>query len=94
MTVGTLRKTAVGAPRVSIGPDVLQMAIGSEGTLGIVTDVVVRLRPQPQVQVSLKETPRVLGHPTDRFWMQSMSAIVSNMQRSENDNISRQHSCV
>jgi len=48
--IGTLRKTALGAPRVSIGPDVLQMAIGSEGTLGIVTDVVVRLRPQPQVQ--------------------------------------------
>ena len=44
MTVGTLRKKALGAPRVSIGPDVLQMAIGSEGTLGIVTDVVVRLR--------------------------------------------------
>ena len=94
MTVGTLRKTALGAPRVSIGPDVLQMAIGSEGTLGIVTDVVVRLRPQPQVQVSLKETPRVLGYPTDRFLMQSMSAVVSNMQCSENDNISRQHSCV
>ena len=36
---------------MSIGPDVLQMAIGSEGTLGIVTDVVVRLRPKPEVQV-------------------------------------------
>ena len=31
-------------PRCSLGPDVLQMALGSEGILGVVTEVVVRLR--------------------------------------------------
>jgi alkyldihydroxyacetonephosphate synthase len=38
-------------PRISAGPAVLQMAMGSEGTLGVVTEVVVRLRPLPQRRV-------------------------------------------
>eukprot|EP00944_MAST-04C_sp_MAST-4C-sp1_P007008 g7008.t1 len=34
-------------PRISAGPAVMQMAMGAEGTLGVVTEVLVRLRPFP-----------------------------------------------
>jgi alkyldihydroxyacetonephosphate synthase len=34
-------------PRISAGPGVMQMAMGAEGTLGVVTEVLVRLQPLP-----------------------------------------------
>lgn len=40
---GTLSKGA-NVPRQSTGPDLLQMVLGSEGTLGIITEAIVRLR--------------------------------------------------
>lgn len=46
--VGVLEKQFT-APRVSCGPDFDQMIFGSEGTLGIITEAVVRLRPVPEV---------------------------------------------
>jgi alkyldihydroxyacetonephosphate synthase len=49
-TQGTLEKSCQ-VPRMSSGPDVHEIALGSEGTLGIVTEVVVRLRPAPQQTV-------------------------------------------
>jgi alkyldihydroxyacetonephosphate synthase len=45
---GTLSRS-VHVPRVSAGPDIHEMILGSEGTMGIVTEVVVRLRPKPEV---------------------------------------------
>eukprot|EP00923_Selenidium_pygospionis_P055128 GHVN01096120.1.p1 GENE.GHVN01096120.1~~GHVN01096120.1.p1 ORF type:complete len:372 (+),score=37.79 GHVN01096120.1:2211-3326(+) len=36
-------------PRISSGPNVLRLAIGSEGTLGIITDATVKVRPLPEV---------------------------------------------
>lgn len=38
------------APRVSIGPDYDQIVMGSEGTLGVITNVVVKVHPAPQVR--------------------------------------------
>jgi alkyldihydroxyacetonephosphate synthase len=38
----------ISAPRVSCGPDFNQLILGSEGTLGIVTEVVVKVRPLPK----------------------------------------------
>lgn len=35
-------------PRMSSGPDVHQFILGSEGTLGVITEVIIRVRPIPQ----------------------------------------------
>jgi len=35
-------------PRVSAGPDMMNVIFGSEGTLGVVTEAVVRIRPVPE----------------------------------------------
>eukprot|EP00917_Polyrhabdina_sp_WS-2016_P002512 GHVP01005398.1.p1 GENE.GHVP01005398.1~~GHVP01005398.1.p1 ORF type:complete len:595 (-),score=95.51 GHVP01005398.1:46-1830(-) len=37
-------------PRVSSGPDLLELVLGSEGTLGIVTEVVLKVRPTPPIK--------------------------------------------
>ncbi|TMW61305.1 hypothetical protein Poli38472_013768 [Pythium oligandrum] len=47
---GTLERAA-NAPRVSMGPDVQQAVLGSEGILGVVTEVTLRVRTFPQCQV-------------------------------------------
>jgi alkyldihydroxyacetonephosphate synthase len=39
-----------GGPRAAVGPDLTHVFVGSEGTLGIVTGVRLRLHPAPQVQ--------------------------------------------
>ena len=46
--IGTLSRHTEGIPRCSAGPDVLQMVMGSEGTLGIVTEAVLKIRPIPE----------------------------------------------
>eukprot|EP01117_Protostelium_nocturnum_P006858 TRINITY_DN2456_c1_g2_i1.p1 TRINITY_DN2456_c1_g2~~TRINITY_DN2456_c1_g2_i1.p1 ORF type:complete len:623 (+),score=238.65 TRINITY_DN2456_c1_g2_i1:97-1965(+) len=46
---GTIEK-GCSVPRISTGPDVNQIILGSEGTLGIVTECVLRLRPLPEVR--------------------------------------------
>lgn len=46
--LGTVEKS-VAAPRVSVGPDIHQFILGSEGTLGIITEVVVKVKSAPKV---------------------------------------------
>ncbi|QQS24499.1 MAG: FAD-binding oxidoreductase [Actinomycetota bacterium] len=46
---GTVVRTG-GAPRSAAGPDLTQVFVGSEGTLGIVTRVWLRCRPAPAVE--------------------------------------------
>lgn len=36
-------------PRASCGPDFDHVILGSEGTLGVVTEVVIKIRPLPNV---------------------------------------------
>eukprot|EP01068_Selenidium_serpulae_P015114 Selendium_serpulae@DN6180_c0_g2_i1.p1 len=47
--VGTLSRKGSWA-RVSAGPDILPLVLGSEGIFGIVTDVTLKLRPVPEVK--------------------------------------------
>jgi alkyldihydroxyacetonephosphate synthase len=47
---GTLTRNTVGIPRVSSGPDVLQMILGSEGTLGVITEAVLKVRCKPSIK--------------------------------------------
>jgi len=46
---GTYKKTEHW-PRVSAGPDVNQLILGQEGNFGVVTEVIIRVRPVPEVQ--------------------------------------------
>lgn len=45
---GTIRLGT--APMSAAGPDLRQLVLGSEGTLGVITSVTVRIRPQPAVR--------------------------------------------
>jgi alkyldihydroxyacetonephosphate synthase len=40
----------ISAPRVSCGPDFNQIILGSEGMFGVITEVVVKIRPLPKVK--------------------------------------------
>eukprot|EP00794_Sanderia_malayensis_P010834 gene10834-11986_t len=44
---GVLEKSCQ-VPRISAGPDIHQFILGSEGTLGIVTEVTMKIRPVPE----------------------------------------------
>jgi alkyldihydroxyacetonephosphate synthase len=39
-----------GSPRAAVGPNLTQLFVGSEGTLGVITGVRLRLHPAPQAQ--------------------------------------------
>jgi len=45
--IGTIEK-GCNVPRISAGPDVNQIILGSEGTLGVITEAVIKLRPLPE----------------------------------------------
>jgi alkyldihydroxyacetonephosphate synthase len=45
--------TTRGTPRSAAGPDVASLLIGAEGTLGIVTDVTLRVHPLPHARLDL-----------------------------------------
>jgi len=47
---GTFTKNH-NCPRVSSGPDINQIILGSEGNFGIITEVVLRVRPLPEVRI-------------------------------------------
>ncbi len=44
---GRRLRTGGAAPRAAVGPDLTQVFVGSEGTLGVVTGVLLRVHPRP-----------------------------------------------
>uniref|UniRef100_A0AAQ4R1S2 Alkylglycerone-phosphate synthase n=1 Tax=Gasterosteus aculeatus aculeatus TaxID=481459 RepID=A0AAQ4R1S2_GASAC len=46
---GVVEKSCQG-PRMSTGPDIHHFIMGSEGTLGVVTEVTMKIRPMPEYQ--------------------------------------------
>jgi len=52
VVLGTGERARLGsiAPKRSVGPELGELLVGSEGTLGIVTEVTVRLAPRPAVR--------------------------------------------
>jgi len=45
---GTIQKSCQ-VPRISNGPDIHHFILGSEGTLGVITDATLKIRPLPQL---------------------------------------------
>lgn len=45
---GTIIHTGGKAPRAATGPDLTQLFVGSEGTLGVVTEILLRAHPLPR----------------------------------------------
>jgi alkyldihydroxyacetonephosphate synthase len=46
---GTVQRNCQ-VPRISSGPDIHHFILGSEGTLGVITEVTLKVRPQPECQ--------------------------------------------
>ncbi|MDQ2754636.1 MAG: FAD-binding oxidoreductase [Actinomycetota bacterium] len=51
MADGRLIRTGSGGPRSATGPDLTQLFVGSEGTLGIITEAKLRVHPAPQAEL-------------------------------------------
>ncbi|MGH9114592.1 MAG: FAD-binding oxidoreductase [Acidimicrobiales bacterium] len=47
---GTLVRTGGSAPRSAVGPDLTQLFVGCEGTLGVITEVRMRAHPVPDAE--------------------------------------------
>ncbi|XP_035780211.1 alkyldihydroxyacetonephosphate synthase-like [Anopheles albimanus] len=47
---GEVLERGISVPRISCGPDFNHIVLGSEGTLGVITEVVIKIRPLPQVK--------------------------------------------
>jgi len=56
---GTVVRTGGRAPRMATGPDLTQLFVGSEGTLGVITSAALRVHPAPAY-----ETRGAWGFPT------------------------------
>lgn len=56
---GTVIRTGGKAPRAATGPDLTQLFVGSEGTLGVITEVQMRVHPEP-----VSDLRAVYGFPT------------------------------
>jgi len=48
--VGVLQRDTL-VPRISCGPDINQIILGSEGTIGVITDAIMKVQPLPSCQV-------------------------------------------
>ena len=80
---GTVVRTGGRAPRMATGPDLTQLFVGSEGTLGVITSAALRVHPAPAYddarRLGLPDVPRRAGrvppHPAPR-WPTRGAAVV------------------
>lgn len=56
---GSIVKTRQRSRKSSAGPDMTKLFIGAEGTLGIVTEVTIRLAPKLPTRVAIVSFPSV-----------------------------------
>ncbi len=61
LPTGEIIRTGSKAVKNVVGYDLTQLLVGSEGTLAIFTEIVVRLVPKPPVQATLRATFRNIG---------------------------------
>jgi alkyldihydroxyacetonephosphate synthase len=47
---GRVVRTGTGGPRAAVGPDLNQLFVGSEGTLGVITEATLRVHPVPPAE--------------------------------------------
>ena len=75
-----------GAPRAAVGPDLTQLFVGSEGTLGIITGSRLRVRPAPE-----HEARAAYGFPT---WEAGMEACRRILRRGADPAVLRLYDAV
>ena len=59
---GRLLRTGGRGPRAATGPDLTQLFVGSEGTLGVITEAQFRVHPAPQATAKLARSFTGDGH--------------------------------
>jgi alkyldihydroxyacetonephosphate synthase len=82
---GTVVSTG-GAPRAAAGPDLTQLFVGSEGTLGVVTAARLKVRPAPEV-----EDRSAFGFAT---WQEGMDACRRILRRGADPAVLRLYDAV
>jgi glycolate oxidase len=58
LPTGTIVRTGGKVVKNVVGYDLTHLMVGSEGTLGIITQIIIRLVPRPQTQATLRATFR------------------------------------
>jgi alkyldihydroxyacetonephosphate synthase len=68
---GRTLRTGWTAPRASVGPDLTQLFVGSEGTLGVISSALLRVHPKP-----LSDTRRAFGFGSFRDGLEACRRIL------------------
>jgi glycolate oxidase len=84
VVLGTGERVRVGhlARKRSAGPEILDALIGSEGTLGLFTELTLALAPRPEIRTGLVVPlpPEILPGKTAQFFLASRSVVLSAVE--------------